>query len=70
MMDDNVVNKNLFTALDFSGQLLAFANKADAVREDVGCGVLYGMIRDAAYKMRTMAESELKQHELDGILKR
>ncbi len=38
------------------------ADMGDGAREDVGCGVLYGFLRDSAYKIRKMAEEERKAH--------
>ena len=31
--------------------MLDLANEGDAVREDVGCGILYAVLRDSAYKI-------------------
>lgn len=38
------------------------ADLGDGAREDVGCGVLYGFLRDSAFKLRKMAEDEKKAH--------
>ncbi len=38
------------------------ADQGDALREDVGCGVLYGFLRDSAFKIRKMAEEEVESH--------
>ena len=38
--------------------LLALSEKGDMRREDDGCGILYGVLRDSAYKIRKMAEAE------------
>jgi hypothetical protein len=32
------------------------------VREDSGCGVLYGVRRDSAYKLKQMAKAERQTH--------
>jgi len=42
--------------------LLALADKGDLEREDVGCGILYGIVRDSAYKIKRAAESEMTVH--------
>lgn len=55
-------NEHIRKALMFADELLALADQGDQVREDVGCGVLFGTIRDCAYKIRALAESELVGH--------
>ena len=42
--------------------MLGLADEGDAVREDTGCGVLYGVVRDSAYKIKKMAEAERDAH--------
>jgi hypothetical protein len=39
------------------------ADEGDANREDNGCGVLYGLVRDCAYKIRRLAEAEKEVHD-------
>lgn len=60
-------HKNIFKALELARQLLILADQGDAARMDVGCGVLYGVIRDCAYKIRRQAEQELEEHKATGI---
>ncbi len=48
--------------LDLAGQMLRLADEGDAVRDDPGCGVLYGVLRDSAYKLKQMAEAEREAH--------
>ncbi len=52
--------------MDLAGKLLFLADKGDLQREDDGCGVLYGIIRDAAYKMKQAAQAEKRNHILRG----
>jgi hypothetical protein len=42
------------------------ADEGDGAREDVGCGVLYGVLRDSAYKIRKLAEEEREAHIRKG----
>ena len=42
--------------------MLELADKGDADREDTGCGILYGVLRDSAYKLKKLAEQEKKAH--------
>ncbi len=48
--------------LELAERMLQLADEGDAVREDPGCGVLYGMLRDSAYKLKHMAEAERQMH--------
>ena len=42
--------------------MIEIAEEGDAVREDTGCGVLYGVLRDSAYKIKQIAEDEREAH--------
>jgi hypothetical protein len=55
-------NENINTTLELVNSLLALADKGDLEREDVGCGILFGIVRDAAYKIRRVAECEKALH--------
>lgn len=43
-------------------RMLRLADAGDAARDDPGCGVLYGVLRDSAYKLQQMAEAERQKH--------
>ena len=49
--------------LDMAEAMLQLADEGDRVREDVGCGVLYGVLRDSAYKVRRLAREEREAHD-------
>ena len=59
-------NENIVEALRLVEEMLRLAEKGDLEREDVGCGVLYGIIRDSAYKIRQVAERERDAHRMKG----
>jgi hypothetical protein len=46
--------------------MLTLSDEGDALREDAGCGILYGVIRDAAYKIRQLADAEKDGHIKKG----
>jgi hypothetical protein len=46
--------------------MLEIADEGDRHREDAGCGILYGVLRDAAYKIRLLAEQEREAHRRKG----
>ena len=46
--------------------MLSLSDKGDEVREDDGCGILYGILRDSAYKIKKVAEAEKENHIRKG----
>lgn len=63
---DNRSNENLVKALALADELLILADSGDDARNDIGCGILYGTIRDCAYKLRGLAEQEIDKHKRQG----
>ncbi len=53
---------NLRSVLQVSEQMLELAKRGDEFRMDAGCGVVFGTMRDMAYKLRGLAEKELDRH--------
>lgn len=43
-------------------KMLELADKGDNDREDTNCGIMYGMLRDSAYKIHQLAEREKQAH--------
>jgi len=56
-------DENLRSVLQMCEQMLTLANQGDEYRQDAGCGVVFGTLRDMAYKMRGLAEKELGRHQ-------
>ena len=52
--------------LDLVDNMLDLADRGDAVREDNGCGVLYGVLRDTAFRIKKLAEAEREAHIKKG----
>ena len=48
--------------LQLAERMLRLADNGDAVRNDSGCGVVYGVLRDSAYKLKQLAEAERQAH--------
>lgn len=46
--------------------MIGLAEKGDADREDDGCGILYGVLRDSAYEIKQIAEAEKERHIKKG----
>jgi hypothetical protein len=47
--------------------MIILADEGDENRMDKSCGVLYGLIRDTAYKIRSLAEKEKNIHISSGL---
>lgn len=59
-------DESIKKSLKLIESMLDLADEGDAVREDSGCGVLYGVLRDSAYKIKRLAESEREAHIKKG----
>ena len=59
-------NQTIKKTLDMVESMLKLAEEGDAVREDVGCGILYAVLRDSAYKIKKLAEAERQAHAKKG----
>ena len=56
----NYRNEHIFKALKIAGDLMSLANKEDALRDNIGCGILSGVMRDCAYKIRQQVTRECR----------
>jgi hypothetical protein len=59
-------DKNIKRMLRLIEQMILLADQGDADREDTGCGILYGILRDSAYKLKRLAEEEKTRHIAKG----
>ena len=59
-------DKSIKETLSLTEKMLDIADRGDAVREDNGCGVLYGVLRDSAFKIRKLAKEEKEAHVKRG----
>ncbi len=59
-------NENLRRALQITREMLALADEGDRDRNDDSCGILYGVMRDMAYRLRRLAEEECGKHRDKG----
>ena len=60
-------NEHIRKAIEHARQMTLLADEGEAKSEDDGCVVLYGIIRDCAYKIRATAEREREAHKARGI---
>ncbi len=60
---EDLANKNIEKVIALCNEMLELADFGDNYRLDDGCGVVFGALRDSAYKIRTQAKKELLKHE-------
>jgi hypothetical protein len=59
-------DNNIKRTIQLTREMIRLADQGDEDREDTGCGVLYGVLRDSAYKIRQLAEKEKGRHRAKG----
>lgn len=59
-------DKNIKRTLQLTSEMFKLAEIGDAQREDTGCGILYGVLLDSAYKLKKLAEKEKETHIKKG----
>ena len=59
-------NRHLTEALEAVRNLIILADEGERDAEDDSCIVLYGVIRDTAYRIRHLAEKERDAHIAHG----
>jgi hypothetical protein len=59
-------DENIRQTLRLANRMIALSEKGEADREDTGCGILYGVLRDSAYKLIQLAQREKKAHMEKG----
>ena len=59
-------DQNIKKTLFLIDEMIRIADTGDVDREDAGCGILYGVMRDSASKLKQLAESEKRKHIRKG----
>lgn len=59
-------NDHIRETLEYARRLSILADTGEQDSKDNGCAVLYGIVRDCAYKIRSRAEFEREEHRLKG----
>lgn len=59
-------DENIKLTLDLVAEMIRLADLGDDYRSDSGCGILYGILRDSAYKIKKIAEEERDAHIRKG----
>ena len=60
-------NQHLTQLLILTREMMALADEGDRDRIDDSCGIIYGILRDAAYRLRKIAEEECEKHLEKGV---
>jgi len=59
-------NELIKQVLQLAKSMIILADKGQAIAEDDGCRLLYGVLQDSAYKIRMTAEKEIEAHRQSG----
>ena len=59
-------NENLLKTIRLTREMLALADEGDRDRTDDSCGIVYGVLRDTAYRLRKLAEADCDKHRQNG----
>jgi hypothetical protein len=59
-------NENLRRLRRLTNDMVALADDGDRSRDDASCGILYGILRDTAYRLRKLTEQECEEHKKVG----
>ena len=70
MVKSKRCDQNIMETLKLVEKMIELAHQGDADREDVSCGVLYGVMLDSAFKLKKLAEQERDSHIAKGWWKK
>jgi len=59
-------DESIKKTLGLVDKMLEVADEGDTVREDSSCGILFGVLRDSAFKLKKLAEAEREAHKQKG----
>jgi hypothetical protein len=59
-------DESILKVIALAEEMITLADEGEALVEDTGCGVLYGVLKDSAYRIKKMAEEEQEAHIKKG----
>ena len=57
---------NIVKVLELTRDMLILADQGENYCAESACGVLYGALRDTAFRIRKLAEAALEKHRVAG----
>lgn len=60
-------NAHIREVLEISQRMIELADRGDRDRQDPSCGVMFGVLRDAGYRLQELAREEIEVHRKAGI---
>jgi hypothetical protein len=66
MAMSRVCNQNVRRVLELTEQMLTLAEDGDRDRDNGACGIMFGILRDSAYKLRRLAQQERERRTALG----
>jgi|GEM_PF-633339 len=55
---------HLQESLQLAERMIALSFQGDQDREDTGCGIIYGVMRDAGFRLKQLVTREIENHRL------
>jgi hypothetical protein len=55
-------DENLRRTIRLTREMIELADDGDRDRVDDSCGIVYSVVRDAAFRIRELAEKEIESH--------
>jgi hypothetical protein len=59
-------NENLLRVRRLTLEMMALADEGDRDADDASCSILYGILRDMAYRLRKLTDQECEKHVQAG----
>lgn len=59
-------DQNIKATLELVQRMIDLASREELEPDDIGCGIMYGMMLDAAYQLKKIAEIERENHIRKG----
>ena len=66
MGNNQECTRNIKESLRLARELIILADEGERYSRDDGCVLLFGVVRDCAYKIRKQAEAEMDSHRTAG----
>lgn len=58
---------HLQESLKLADRMIALSFQGDQDREDNGCGIIYGVMRDAGFRLKHLVSREIEHHRQKSV---